>query len=213
MGATRLGGSAQPFVPLPERGIAIQLHETAINTFIDGLELNGRSIRGDQFKDEISKSLSALLQRDIKFGDSADESSDANSEPPATFIFDENDPIRVRIEQDSVLLVLQITIEEESKDALPKHRIEVPIGIAIDGTDIVLSPPSKLTTIRATALEPVNALKRAGIANQIRRIVVARLPERKIDGSVSIAASDTKTINLQTHIVSSSDGWLNIELQ
>jgi hypothetical protein len=213
MGATRLGGSAQPFVPLPERGIAIQLHETAINTFIDGLELNGRSIRGDQFKDEISKSLSALLQRDIKFGDSADESSDANSEPPATFIFDENDPIRVRIEQDSVLLVLQITIEEESKDALPKHRIEVPIGIAIDGTDIVLSPPSKLTTIRATALEPVNALKRAGIANQIRRIVVARLPERKIDGSVSIAASDTKTINLQTHVVRSSDGWLNIELQ
>jgi hypothetical protein len=213
MGATRLGGTAQPFTPLPERGIAIQLHETAINSFIDGLELNGRSIRGDQFKDEISKSLSTLLQRDIQFGDSADEASDADSEPPATFVFDENDPIRVRIEQDSVTLVLQIKIEEEGKDALPKHRIEVPIGIAIDGTDIVLSPPARLTTIRATALEPVNALKRAGIANQIRRIVVARLPERKIDGGVSVATSDTKNINLQTHLVSSSDGWLNIELQ
>ena len=219
MGGARLGGTAQPFDPLPQQGIAIQLHETAINNFIDGLELNGRSIREDQLKHEISKSLSTLLQRDITFGDSTetaateDEASDADSEPPATFVFDENDPIRVRIEEDSVILVLQITIEEESKDALPKHRIEVPIGIAIDGTDIVLSPPAKLTTIRATALEPVNALKRAGIANQIRRIVVARLPERKIDGGVDIAASDTKNIDLQTHVISSSDGWLNIELQ
>jgi hypothetical protein len=216
MGAARLGGTAQPFGPLPLRGIAIQLHETAINNFIDGLELNGRSIREDQFEDEISRSLSELLQRDIKLGDSAntavaDESSD--SEPPATFVFDENDPIRVRIEQDSVVLVLQIKIEEEGKDALPKHRIEVPIGIAINGTDIVLSPPEKLTTIRANALEPVSTLKRAGIANQIRRIVVARLPERKIDGGVSVAASDTKNINLQTYFISSSDGWLNIELQ
>jgi len=218
MGIARLGGTAQPFGPLPQRGIAIQLHETAINNFIDGLELNGRSIREDQFEDEISKSLSELLQRDIKFGNSdsvndasADESSDA--EPPATFVFDEKDPIRVRIEQDSVVLVLQIKIEEEGKDALPKHRIEVPIGIAINGTDIVLSPPEKLTTIRATALEPVRALKKVGIANQIRRIVVARLPERKIDGGVSVAASDTKNINLQTVFISSSDGWLNIELQ
>ena len=112
-----------------------------------------------------------------------------------------------------IVLILQVTIEEPDKEALPKHRIEIPIGIGISGSDIVFSPPAKLTDIRATALERVSPLRRAGIANQIRRIVTAQLPERKVDGHVSIPASDTKTIDLQTIGISSLDGWLYIELQ
>ncbi|MEO2033034.1 MAG: hypothetical protein ABGZ35_13195 [Planctomycetaceae bacterium] len=220
MGTARLGGTAQQFGPLPRRGVAIQLHETAINNLIDGLELGGRSIGEDEFADEISKSLSDLLQREINIGDGqnvlpvpTDASAESETRPPATFIFEENDPVRVRIEDDAIVLILQVKLVEEGQDDLPRHRIEVPIGISIVGSDILLSPPEKLTDIRATALEPVSALRRAGIANQIRRILMARLPERKVDGHVSVAASDTKNIELQTIRVSGQDGWLYAELQ
>ncbi len=216
IGAARVGGSAQPFSPLPVGGVAIQLHETAINNIIDGLELGGRTIPEDDFNEEISKSLSALLQRDINIGgdeDAAEETpEEGEQEPPATFIFAQDDPVRVRIEENTVVLILEVKIVEEGKDPLPEHRLEVPVGISIDGTDILLTPPEKLTSIRATALEPVQALRRAGIANQIRRIISARLPERRVDGGVSVEASDTNTIDLQTTAISGQDGWLYVEL-
>ena len=221
MGTARLSGTAQPFAPLPARGIAIQLHETAINNVIDGLEFGGRSIHEDALMDELNKSLSDLLQREISLGsgDSAaapakdDRAPETGAESPTVFVFDRDNPVRVRIEQDTIVLVLQIGIEEVDKDPLPRHRIEVPISIGISGTDIVMSPPAKLTNIRITALERVPPFRRAAIANQIRRIVSARLPERKLEGQISIAASDTKTIDLQTIAVSGRDGWLYVELQ
>lgn len=217
MGSARLGGSAQQFGPLPPQGVAIQLHESAINNILDGLELGGRAIPEDSFNEEISKSLSALLLRDIQLGGDEEEEAPAEpegeSEPPATFIFAQVDPVRVRIEQNTLVLILKIKIEEEGKDPLPEHRLEVPVGIGVDGTDILLTPPEKLTAIRATALEPVQAVKRAGIANQIRRILMARLPERRIDGGVSVKASDTRNIDLQTVDLRSSDGWLYVELK
>jgi hypothetical protein len=214
IGGARLGGSPQPFSPLPE-GIAIQLHETALNNIIDGLEMNGRTIPEDQFLDELSKAFSDLLQREIKFdgGKEAAAEEPAADDPPATFALSESDSIRVRFEDDTIVLVLQTGIVQEGKDPIPQHRIEVPIGLGVDGQEIVLSPPEKLTDIRTTALEPVPALKRAGIANQIRRILTARLPERRLDNAVDVAASDTKTIRLRTFLLSSEDGWLYAELK
>jgi len=213
IGGARLGGTPQPFSPLPE-GIAIQLHETALNNIIDGLEMNGRTIPEDQFFDELSKALSDLLQREIKFGeDNATAEEPASDDPPATFALNEADSIRIRFEDDTIVLVLQTGIIQEGKDPIPQHRIEVPIGIGVDGQEIVLTPPEKLTEIRTTALEPVPALKRAGIANQIRRILTARLPERRLDNAVDVVASDTKTIRLRTFLLNSNDGWLYAELK
>lgn len=214
IGGARLGGTPQPFSPLPE-GIAIQLHETALNNIIDGLEMDGRTIPEDQFFDELSQAFSDLLQREIKFdgGDDAAADEPAPDDPPATFALSQSDSIRVRFEDDTIVLVLQTGIIQEGKDPLPQHRIEVPIGISVDGQEIVLTPPEKLTEIRTTALEPVSALKRAGIANQIRRILTARLPERRLDNAVDVAASDTKTIRLRTFLLSSEDGWLYAELK
>lgn len=220
MGDARLGGTSQQFGPLPARGLAFQVHETAINNIIDGLELGGRTIPEDQFVDELSKSLSELLQRDIQLGDDEedaeseeDQAADAEPEPPTVFTFDEVDPVRVRIEDNAIVLVLRVVIQEEGSDALPRHRIEFPVGIGMSGTDIALTPPEKLTSIRTTALEPVNAVRRAGIANQIRRILSRQLPERKVDGGVSVKASDDKTIELQTIDISGQDGWLYVELK
>ena len=213
MGMARLGGTGQPFAPLPERGVAIQVHETAVNNLIDGLELGGRAIREDEFMEVLSGSLSELLRRDIKLDDTDAVSEVSDDDSRATFVFDEENPVRVRIDKDEVVLVLQIRIEQEGKETLPKHRIEVPIGLRIEDSDIVLLPPEKLTDIRTTAMERVSAIRRAGTANQIRRIIRARLPERRLDGGVDIEASGNKTIRLQTIALSSQDGWLYIELQ
>lgn len=217
MGSARLGGGAQPFGPLPPRGLALQVHESAINNIIDGLELGGRAIPEDDFRSEISKSLSDLLQKDIQLGSDEEEADTATEEgeqePPATFIFSEVDPVRVRIEENTVVLILKVTVVEDGKDPLPQHRLEIPIGVGVDGANILLTPPEKLTAIRATALEPVQAVRRAGIANQIRRIVLARLPERRVDGTVSVKASDTRNIDLQTVELSAADGWLYVEMK
>ena len=112
-----------------------------------------------------------------------------------------------------MVLILRAGIVEEGKDPIPQHRIEVPIGIGVDGGEIVLSPPDRLAAIRTTAMESVPRVRRAAIANQIRRILMARLPERRVDGMVEVNASDTKQIKLQTVLLESRDGWLHIQLQ
>ncbi len=215
IGGARLGGTVQPIAPLPA-GVAIQLHQTAINNLIDGLEMNGREIPEDQFFEQVGQAFRDLLQRDISLfsGDDEDAAEEKEGDdPPATFLLNDIDPIRIRVEDDVLVLILQAGVVQEGRDPIPQHRIEVPIGIGVEDGSIVLTPPERLSEIRTVALEKVPALKRASVANQIRRIIRSRLPKRTVDGVVSIQASDTKTIDLQTVELSSRDGWLYIELQ
>lgn len=217
MGGQRLGGSIQPFAPLPQ-GVAVQLHESAINNLIDGLEWGGRSVPEDQFAEILSGAVSDLLQRDIKLGGDKEEEPAAettNEEPDkqVTFVFSEKDPVRIRLEDNTLVAFIQVSVHEEGEEPIVPHRIRIPFAFSLTSDGILISPPEKVTAIQATALENVGRAKRAAMSRQIGRILMKRLEPKTVDGTVDVKASDTKTIPLNTVGLSSHDGWLTIELQ
>ena len=71
--------------------------------------MDGRTIPEDQFFDELSDALGELLQRDIKLGEDDDSApaEPAADDPPATFALSDTDSIRVRFEEDTIVLILQ----------------------------------------------------------------------------------------------------------
>ena len=213
MGGQRLGGSIQPFAPLPQ-GVAIQLHESAINNLIDGLEWGGRSVPEDQFAEILSGAVSDLFQRDIKLGgDKEEETADEEPDKQVTFVFSETDPVRVRLEENTLVAFIQVSVHEEGEEPIVPHRIRIPFAFSLTSDGILISPPQKVTAIQATALENVGRAKRAAMSRQIGRILMKRLEPKTVDGTVDVKASDTKTIPLNTVGLSSHDGWLTIELQ
>ena len=214
MGTGRLGGSPQPFAPLPSTGIAFQLHETVLNNAIDGLNLNGREIPEDELVGELEKSLGELLQRDISLTDGDDVAAEeADDEPPATFVFSDTDPIRMRFEEGSVVLMLRTGIRQEGKDEIPEQKIAVPIGLSVEGGKLILSPPEKITDIVVAPIKSASRLQQVARANQIRRLLNAKLPRRELDPTITLPLSDTRDLDLSLIDIQSSDGWLYTELQ
>jgi hypothetical protein len=215
MGTERLGGSPQPFAPLPLTGIAIQLHETALNNAIDGLKLNGRAIPEDELVSELEKSLGELLQREISLTDGEDvvKEEAADDEPPATFVFSQTDPIRIRFEDGKAVLMMRSGIRQEGKDEIPEQKIAVPIGLSIEGGKLVLSPPERVTEIVVAGVERASRLQQVARANQIRRLLKSRLPRRELDPVITVPLSDTRDLDLTLIDIQSNDGWLYTEMQ
>ena len=130
-----------------------------------------------------------------------------------TFVFSETDPVRVRLEENTLVAFIQVSVHEEGEEPIVPHRIRIPFAFRLTSDGILISPPEKVTAIQATALENVGRAKRAAMSRQIGRILMKRLEPKTVDGAVDVKASDTKTIPLNTVGLSSHDGWLTIELQ
>ncbi|MEZ6063662.1 MAG: hypothetical protein R3C19_25210 [Planctomycetaceae bacterium] len=214
MGLSRLAGSPQPFSPIPYRGLAIQVHETAVNNALDGMELNGREIPEKELDQELQKALSELLQRDISFAGMQTHAAEPadEEEPESTFLFSDNDPIRFRFDDGKVVLMLRMGIRQEGRDDIPEHHIEVPIDVTLQNGKLLLSPPTEARDIRVA---PLGARSLRGVAQaaQIRRVIRARLPVREINPSMSLKLSDTRQLSLHLIDIQTADGWLYTDFQ
>lgn len=220
MGAAFIGGTTPPPAALSLKGMTVQLHETTLNNTLDALELNGRAIHEDELITEIEKSLSALLQRDIKFGKNpgnpavpetpADPAAPpAEPEPPTTFVFSKSDPIRVQFEDDRLVLVLRTGVRQEGKEEVPEQTITVPITLTVTGGKLVLEPG----LMGVSSREETSRVKQVTRANQIRRILERKIVKRELDATFDLQAAGDKLLPVTLTYISVVDGWLTAEIQ
>lgn len=216
MGVSRLGGSAQPPVVLNPRGMAVQLHETALNNTIDALGFNGRTMPEKQVVDELEKSLSDLLQRDVKLRKEIDEATeskatpaDGEPEPPTTFIFSKHDPIRAHFDNNSISLVLRTAVHQEGKEEIPEQVITIPIEVSMADGKLVLNPG----TIGVNSREETSRVRQIARANQIRRILGKQIVRREMAGTFDVQAAGDRSLLLTLTRIQLADGWLTAEVQ
>ncbi|MBL8816082.1 MAG: hypothetical protein JNL58_08635 [Planctomyces sp.] len=215
MNSGRLGGSVQPPTLLSPRGMAVHVHETALNNSLDALGFNGRSIPEDQVVVELEKALSDLLQRDVKL--SKDEEKPAEEapkegeapEPPTTFVFSKTDPIRVHFSGNQIVLILRTGVQQEGKEEIPEQEITVPIGMSVSAGKLVMEP----SEIKVSSREETNRAKQVTRAAQIRRILNRRIVRREIDATFDLQAAGDKSLPLTLTLMELADGWLTAEIQ
>ncbi|MEZ6040012.1 MAG: hypothetical protein R3C20_05870 [Planctomycetaceae bacterium] len=211
MNVNRVGGSTQPPMLLSSSGLALQVHETALNNTIDALEFNGRSIPEDQVASELEAALSELLQRDIKLSkdDKPKEESTEEPEPPTTFVFSSTDPIRAHFGEDEIILVLRAGVNQEGKDPIPEQIITVPISVSLQGGKLILEPG----TFGVASVEETNRARQIGRANQIRRVLGRTIVRRELDTTFDLQGSADRALMLTLSYIRISDGWVTAELQ
>ncbi|APZ92180.1 hypothetical protein [Fuerstiella marisgermanici] len=208
-----LAAPRPPTTPAPRRGLAIQLHQSAVNASIDALNLSGK-MTPSQVIGRIEEALEDLLKRPVAIKrDNVDDST--------LFDFSPSDPVRVRFTEDGVVIILRTGFIQLDKDrTVPRHLLEIPMGIELRNGQLVLIPP-ETDTRSVIALRPQLIEGRASPRTVIQaRTVIKELlektftePEIEVDSNLDLVMGDGTNLRLQITRFEPNDGWLTVVMQ
>lgn len=188
-----------------DRGATVMLHETAINNSIDRLELAGQTLNDKELRAKMEAFLSKALNRQVKFKEPAKAPSEVGEEEKtlSAIMFAPADPLRVRIENGELVLVIRAGFKQEGKDDIPMREIVAPIAFAVKGKEILATRGS----VQVTAADGAGG----GIAinGVIRKKIQSVLPDRTLDGKVEIKGP-SKTVSALVTRIKLADGWIAI---
>lgn len=208
LGIARVGGSVPPEVPFAGDTGVIQVHESAANATLDALGLHGRVIPADLLADELEKSLSQLLQREIRLGSKAPaEATPAtpSDEPPTFWVFNGRDPIQVQFGNGQVTIILQAAIRREGQDDIARHSVLIPLSIELREDKLVITP-DQIRIIRTSRTS-------LAVANQIRNIVQKRIQPSESSAVVNLQPNAPEPLPLTISQLSLEDGWLTLQVK
>jgi hypothetical protein len=208
LGIARVGGSIPPEVMLATDTGVLQIHESAANATLDALGLHGRVIPADQLTDELEKSLSQLLQRDIKLSSKPDTSTPPTTnsdEPPTFWVFNGRDPIQVQFGNGQVTIILQAAIRREGQDDIARHSVLIPLSIELRGDKLVITP-DQIRIIRTSRTS-------LAVANQIRNIVQKRVQPSESNAVLNLQPNAPEPLPLTISQLSLEDGWLTLQVK
>lgn len=207
-----LGGTPPPFTPVPARGIAIQVHESALNAAINTLDIRGR-MTIDEVIGRIESALSDFLDRPVLLRNEGETSEDKTE-----FIFTEQDGIRLRFDEGRVFILLRTGFYQPEADrTIPKHAFEIPIGISLDGGRLKLDPPKtdpkSILSLRPQAIEGRSSLRSVAQARGIAKGLIDKTfkePEIQIEPDVMVKMGDGSDLRVTVTEFELTDGWLTV---
>ncbi len=201
-----LAGDA-PLIPLyTDRGLRVSIHETMLNNAVRRMGLEGQRISETDLFKELEKNLSDLFGRPIRLSE-----VQPASDEPAEFLFDTVDPIRVRIEDGEIRLIIRSGLKPApDKETIPTQVIEVPIRIGVEGDKLVLTRG----TVKVAPVEkPKSNFVQIARAGVVRKKVQDALPERQLDRTFQLKRGDGKPVKLAVAEVFAYDGWLTLVIE
>ncbi|MEZ6126617.1 MAG: hypothetical protein R3C49_26135 [Planctomycetaceae bacterium] len=210
LGTGALSGATPPSLEPPRRGIAVQMHQSAMNAAIDSLGISGQ-MTVQQVLDRIEVALEELTQKDVSLRD-----SDAAKDDKTEFDFEEKDGIRVRFEENRVIFILRTGFYQKDKDRrIPRHSFEIPIGLEFQDGELVLIPPKTDTkgilSIKPQAIEEKSSLRTIVQARAIAKELLDKMFKEekiKIDPTVEVKMGDGQKMKMKATTVEMSDGWV-----
>lgn len=212
MATGNLGGSPPPTTPAPARGIAVQIHESAINASIDSLNISG-SMTVDQVVGNIERSLEDFLGRQIKL-----RPDDKVGTDKTEFDFTDTDAIRVRFDERRVIIILRTGFYQPENDRrIAKHVFEIPLELYLEAGELTLIPPKtdpkSILALRPQAIEGRSSIRSVAQARKIAASLIEKTfkePEIAIKRSVNVKMGDGSNLPLMITRFELTDGWLTV---
>lgn len=217
MQAGELGGSRSLPIPAPATGAVVNLHESAANNTFNKLGLAGKTMNEDEVADHLEKFFSDAFGVDLsKKKDEASGDQPAYDETKknnASFIFAEEDPIRVQFEGNEVILRIRAGLRQEGEEDVPTQEISVPLTFTVQG-DKILAESGAARVSPVERPENLNVqIARAGI---IRKKIGSALPTKELDGNIELEpaeGSEAEPSVLHIREISTLNGWLQLVLE
>lgn len=210
MAGDEVAASPPPSIPYVSTGFAVQLHDSYMNNALNRMDFRGRTMTSEEMKAEFERFAEQALQRDISMGSRSEviEQSDDDGEEDlsdAKFVFDEKDPIRVRIAADRLYLTIKAGLQTE-KETIDPQIIEIPLDIVLEGSDVLINRGT--ISVRPVSA-PRNRLRQIAQANVMRTKIRQTLPERRVNGSFDLSLEE-RTIPMVLQSLDLTDGWMTL---
>jgi hypothetical protein len=205
MAAGELGADTPHAGLASDRGATVMLHESAINNSIDRMDLAGQTLTDEELRAKLEAFLSKAFSREVKFKAKAKEPVEEGDEVKqlSAIIFAPTDPIRVRIENGELVLVIRAGFKQEGKEDIPMREIVAPVAFEVKGKQILATRGN----VSVTAADGTGG----GIAinGVIRKKIQSVLPDRMLDGKVELKGP-SKTVLAYVTRVKVADGWIAV---
>ena len=188
-------------------GASVLMHESLLNNAIDQMGLAGQTLTEPELRVKLESFLTVALNRPFKFeAPTPTEPAAADDEKgPSAIIFAATDPIRIRIADGELTIVIRAGFKQEGKEDIPMREVRVPISFEVQGQKIA----AKRGNVIVSAAEgqgggiSINAV--------VRKKIQADLPDRLVDGKVDFKTPEKELVAYVTKITL-VDGWVAISI-
>jgi hypothetical protein len=207
MAPHQIGGDMPESRLLTATGATALIHETALNNAVDKIGLAGQTVTETELKAKIEAFISKATNKPFKFEIPAptEPAGDGDEKSLNAIIFSQVDPIRVRIVDNELVIVIRAGFKQEGKDDIPTQEITVPITLEATGRQII----AKAGNVVVAASEGQGG--GVGVRAVVRKKIQSVLPDRTVDAKVEIKTPD-KTVIAYVSKLKLVDGWLSVSI-
>lgn len=184
------------------------IHETAINNAIDHIGLDGQTLTEDQLKAKVEEFISRATNKPFKFApppataQPAEEQGEDEKRLNA-IIFAPVDPIRVRVLDNELLIVIRAGFKQEGREDIPTQEITVPITLEANGKQILAKAGN---VVVQSATDEGGGV---GVRAVVKRKIQSLLPDRVLDGKVELKTPE-KIVVAYVSKLKMVDGWISV---
>jgi hypothetical protein len=208
MKSTEFGGSSTNAIDAPGWGLTMKIHESAMNNAFDRLGIAGRTMTREELTDEIDKSISDLLGRKPvpKAPGKVPKAKDDDK-----FVFDSKDPIRFRVHNGSLSIVIRAGLRPVGKDPIPTQVVTVPLTAKVVKDGILLE---RGTVLVAPAKKPESAAVQIVRAGIMRKKIEDSIPNKTVKKTLDVKTGvGTHPLKLTVTKISAVNGWMTVWAQ
>ena len=211
-----LAANNPPGIPVTANGVSVQIHESAMNAGIDSLQLSGR-MTIDEVLSKVEQALSEFARKPVSV-----RANTASIDRDTDFDFDPADPIRVRLEEGRVVLLLRTGFYQIEKDRrIPRHSFEVPVEIQLQDNQLLLIAPNTESKNIAKVIKPRSIEERASPRSIIQaRAIAQKLIEgafkeevKVLNTNVDVKLGGGQNLAMSLSYFQISDGWISLVLE
>ena len=184
-------------------GFTLQIHESLLNNTADRWGFAGRTLNGDEIQTELEAWFSQLLGKTVKFN----ERDPSKPNDPTRLIFAESDPIKFRIADGAVTLILRAGIEQPDGEDVPPQIVEVPLNLSVRDNVIAI----ERGTVRVSPLgRPANRATQFARAGVMRRKLEESVKDSTTDRTIRVDREGRGPVTIQIFRMDAEAGWLTV---
>ena len=207
MSPDQLGADVPESSLMAVSGATALFHESVLNNSVDQIGLAGQTLSEPELRSKIEAFLTKALNREFKFEAPAPTNTEEadESKQVSAIIFAPTDPIRFKIQDGVLTIVIRAGFKQEGKEDIPMREVTVPISFEVQGQQIAV----KRGNVIVEAAEgqgggiSVNAV--------VRKKIQSVLPDRVVDGKVELKNTD-RVVTAYVQNIRMVDGWVSVSI-
>ncbi|MFQ5734731.1 MAG: hypothetical protein ACE5KM_22585, partial [Planctomycetaceae bacterium] len=205
MRPSEMGGSSSNAIDTPGNGVTLKIHESAMNNAFDRLEIAGKTLTEAELIDKIETSLMDVLGKDYENNKPKQPKAKKDEDK---FVFDKTDPIRFRVRNGALNIVIRAGLKPSGKEDIPTQIVTIPINLSVTGSEIVMK--RGIVSV-APAQKPDSAAKQIVRAGIMRKKIEDSIGVEKRGNTLTLGGeTDKKPVKVKISKIRTVNGWVTV---